>query len=342
MAILWALFLPGELSGGNPPCRSDRLERMYAAIGCATSWQGLPIKIEEKDGIVEHIGYRFFSPEEIQALGREVSRFLERYVLEADLPVEREKNIDIQLLEDGILFREGGSLATLKNLCREEHGDVTLQSVSARRYLFRWSGGEVIFPADAELLLGRGQVENGRRLPQEILSSAFEGESTRPAREDLTKREDGLWVLPGNSYYISSLSSDTYYDEDGKAVNNLLNEGETLCNLFSGLIRNSAIRMGIRMNVYSLKLESFETPLTCMAAYALGNNCKAYTGVIARNKKEVELLVVYRNEVAAYNHVLRIQIPHEAIKEGKGTAQARLTPFVPTHSIQYLFEELQQ
>ena len=341
MTVMLALFLSCKLPGGNRAYRSDRLERMASALDGATSWNGFPLRIEEKDGTVEHIGYRFFSSEETLALGRDVSRFLERYALEADLPLEKEKSLETQLLEDGILFRSG-SLSSLKSLCKEEHGDITLQSVTERRHLFSWSAGEMVFPADVELILGRSQTENDRRLPSEIASSAFEDQAPVPAMEDLTPREDGLLVLPGDFYYLESLSSDTYYDGSGIPVNSLLYESETLSNLFAGLIRDSAIELEIRMRVYGLKTQTLRVPLTSMAAYALENDCRSYVGIIARNKEEVELLVVYRNVSASYNHILRVQLSHECVGEGKGKASVRLTPFVPTHSVQYLFEELKK
>ena len=119
-------------------------------------------------------------------------------------------------------------------------------------------------------------------------------------------------------------------------------EEETLHNLTAGLIRNSNIKLDVSMSVYGLERTSFCTGINSIAAYAADTDCKAYCGVIAKDDERIEALVIYRNEAASYNHILRVHIPHSAISDGEGSGQARLTPFVPTHSIKYLFEEIKR
>lgn len=341
LIFLFVLFLPENLFGGNTAYRSDRLEKIASLVGKSTSWNGFPLCVIENEGTVEHIGYRFFSDEEREAIGKEISCFVERYALECDLPLEREKSIEMQILEDGIVFRRG-NLESLKTLCSAPHGELELHNLSEQRYLFQWKDGEMLFPSDVELILGRNQIENGKRLPSEIVSSVFKGGATLPGRDNMVQREDGILVFPGKSYYISSLSSDTYFNGNGLPVNDILHENETLANIFSGLVRDTEISLETRMNVYGLSQEHFCCRLASLVAYALKNNCEPYVGIIARDKEAVELLVIYRNISAAYNHVLRVQIPHTVICDGKGIATARLTPFVPTHSVKYLFEEIRQ
>ena len=96
------------------------------------------------------------------------------------------------------------------------------------------------------------------------------------------------------------------------------------------------------MSTYGLKRTYFTTGINSIAAYAASTGCKAYSGVISMNQDEIEALVIYRNKAASYNHILRLQIPHSALAAGEGKGRARLTPFVPTHSIKYLFEEIQR
>lgn len=108
----------------------------------------------------------------------------------------------------------------------------------------------------------------------------------------------------------------------------------------SGLIRDSDIVIDVSMSVYGLESVNFSSPINSIAAYAANSGCKTYCGVLAEDKEGMEALVIYRNEAAAYNHIFRIKFPHSVIALGKGNVRARLTPFVPTHSIKYLFEEI--
>ena len=352
-AILLWLFLPGNLLGGNLPYRSDRLERMGELLGeeklaalpdgehtAALMFMDTPVTVIKENGIVEHIGYSFFSAEERRLTGPVVCDFLERYALEADLPAKREKSIDMQLLEDGIVFSQG-SLASLKTLCPGGHGILELHNISHLRYIFKWQDGQMLFPSDVELLTGRDMKENDRRLPQEIQSAIF----SRPVQSpDSTEaRADGIAVCGNGYYYFPSLSADTFFTgEDMRPVNDVSLEEETLHNLASGLIRDSDIRLEVSMSSYGLERTRFTASVNSFAAYAGNTGCKAYCGVIAEDDDQIEALVIYLNESASYNHILRVQIPHSAISKGDGVGQARLTPFVPTHSIKYLFDEIKR
>lgn len=119
-AVLLGLFLPGLLLGGELSYRSDLLERMGKALGeenlvslpdgehtAALTFMNTPVTIIRERGVIEHIGYSFFSTQERLLTGPVVCDFLERYALEADLPVKREKSLDTQLLEDGVIFSQG-------------------------------------------------------------------------------------------------------------------------------------------------------------------------------------------------------------------------------------------
>lgn len=352
-AILLCLFLPGMLLGGSLSYRSDRLERMGKLLGeeklaalpdgehtSALMFMDTPITLIKDKGIVEHIGYSFFSAEERRLTGPVVCNFLERYALEADLPFKKEKTLDTQLLEDGVVFCQG-SLSTLKALCPGGHGVLEIHNISHSRYIFKWQGGQMLFPSDVDLLTGRDMRENGRRLPQEIQSATFTEPVQKPDSTEV--RDDGISVHRNGHYYFPSLSADTFFTgENLEPVNDVSLEEETLHNLTAGLIRNSNIKLDVSMSVYGLERTSFCTGINSIAAYAADTDCKAYCGVIAKDDERIEALVIYRNEAASYNHILRVHIPHSAISDGEGSGQARLTPFVPTHSIKYLFEEIKR
>lgn len=336
--VIAALLLPGGTIGARASFASDRLGEIASFIGRDSTWKGLPVTVVENNGTVEHIGYRFFNDDEIEAVGKDVCRFLERYALELDLPLKREKSVEIQLLEDGVVFRSG-SPATLKSLCGTDHGDISLNHFSERRYLFRWSGGEMIFPSDVELISGKGMLENERRLPSEISSATFNSPVQFPEADMLDGREDGVLVLSGGSYYLSSLRADTYYDKDIHPLNDFNHKSETIANIFAGIVRDTDISLSVKMDIYGSGIETFRCSSASMAAYAIGNGCKAYAGHIADNGNSVDMLVIYRNIALSYNHVLRVRFPFEVLKNKKGTAEVRLTPFVPTHSVRYLFDE---
>ncbi len=138
--LLW-LLLPMIALGGLP-YKSDRLGRMGELLGedslaalpdgehtAALTFIGTPVTVIKTNGTIEHIGYSFFSAEERLQSDPVVCCFLERYALEADLPLKRDKDLDLQLLEDGIIFRHG-SLSSLKTLCPGGHGNFEIHDIT--------------------------------------------------------------------------------------------------------------------------------------------------------------------------------------------------------------------
>ena len=90
-AVLLGLFLPGLLLGVELSYRSDLLERMGKALGeenlvslpdgehtAALTFMNTPVTIIRERGVIEHIGYSFFSTQERLLTGPVVCDFLER------------------------------------------------------------------------------------------------------------------------------------------------------------------------------------------------------------------------------------------------------------------------
>ena len=338
---------------GRPLFRSDRLEKMASVLGterlsrlgegehyAALQYGGLPVTVIIRDGVVEHIGYSLFLPGVREDAGALACNFLERYALEADLPLPREKTVRAQLEEDGVVF-QSGNLSTLKEMCRNPEEPFFLGRHGSRFYAFGWDGGQMLFPSDTELLLGRGQVENGRRLPQEL------ADAPRPAAPALpdafTTRGDGILVAEGERFYSDALRSSLYYRSGSmEAVDNPALPGETLANYFAGAADAGDIVLQVKMAVYGMESRYFSVPLRAVAGYAQQQGCTPFWGAIAQDGELVEGIVALRNEEAGYVHILRLQAPYAVLGAHEGAIQVRFTPFVPMHSVLYLFEELKK
>lgn len=344
-------------SGAVPPFRSDRLETMAEALGKADitalpdgvqrlSWAGAPVSVVKSGGTVEHIGYALFSEEQHKLIGLIPSRFLERYSLEADLPAQREKTVEVQLLEDGISFPHGGGLNRLLQLSREPEQPLRFSQAGGRLFLLEWGSFAMVFPADAELLLGRSQAENDRRLPEELAGAPAPEKPPLPALEELSGRPDGILVEERGWYYLPGLNANRYFAAlpDGalRAIDTPAHPAETVANLLAGLVDAGTVTVQIKRSVYGMQQDYFSIPLHALAGYARQFGCTPYWGIIAMDEELVEGELILRNEAAGFNHVLRLQVPYTVLASKAGSIQARLTPFVPTHSLKYLFEETRQ
>lgn len=347
---------PAFLSGETVRYRSDKLEKMATALSCTSSlaalsdgefvdffhFQGIPVTVIKQHGIVEHIGFSCFRPEERAILGEYPCRFLERYTLECVLPVKREKTIPVQLLEDGVIFQQG-DLRMLASHGRDTCRTCSVDLLAERRYVVSWTGnggkqGMVIFPASHELLLGRDMLENDRRLPDEIKEMPLTS-VVIPEPESLVVREDGILVSDKGEYYLSSMRSARFYRSSGTPVFSREYPGESVANLLNGTVPGEKVEILFRMQAYPLRNIYFQGTVSQLVAYGQRYGFDCYYGTIGLEEDTVIGVLIMRNAGWGCNHVFRVQVPLTVLEAGEGRIQARMTPFVPTYHIRYLYEE---
>ncbi len=349
-SILISLLI---LAGPGPAFRSDRLETMADALGRARvealpdgesllSWSGATVSVVKCGGTVEHIGYALFSGEQRELIGPTVGHFVERYSLEADLPLQREKTLEVQLMEDGVSFPKGGGLDSLLPLSLEPGLSLKLSELGGRWYLLEWGSFSMMFPSDAELLLGRTRQEDERRLPGELASAPDPVAPPLPSAGELSERTDHILEQALGCYYLPSLNADRYFTASVEPVDAPEYPSETFANILAGLVDAGSITVQVRRSVYGLQWDYFTIPLRALIGYSQQFGCTPYWGVIARDGELMEGELILRNAAAGFNHVLRLQVPYEVLALKEGSILARLTPYVPTHSLKYLFEETRQ
>lgn len=347
------------LFGGTLRYRSDKLEKMAVALSCASSletlpngeyeefmcFSDLPVVVIKQNEIIEHIGFSCFRSEERAMLGEYPCRFLERYTLECLLPMKREKTVAAQLLEDGVIFQQG-NLRMLASHGRDTCRTCCVDLLAERRYVVSWTGnggkgGMVVFPASHELLLGRDMGENERRLPEEIKEMPV-SVTASVTPESLMAREDGILVSDQGEYYFSSMRSARYYTPSGTPLFSREAPEESVCNLLNGTVPGADVEVLFRMRVYPLQDVYFRGTVSQLVAYGQKHGFVFYYGTIGLEEDTVSGLLIMRSAAWGCNHMYRVKVPLSVLETGRGMIQARMTPFVPTYHIQYLFEELKK
>lgn len=339
--------------------RSDRLEKMAEHIDVAWPGRdtvltvgrgGRDIVIRITDGCVEHIGFNLFGRQRPQGIDQRVADFVERYWLSLTLPMKRLRTVRQEMAEERFVFKTGGleSVGAIQRnpslpfSCEATENLVTITWGDDRRPVCR-----ITFPVNHELILGRGMLENDRRLPGEINAAKIEGNAY--ANVELTPLSpDSLWTAGAGSYLDCSLKSERYYkaDAEGSAPRPVFDAArsmESVTNLFTGCDIEQAdnIRLSIRHIVFGLKEQQIETTVRKFVAYAMQNGCQPYVGIVSDgtgNSSEADILVIMHNSRLGYNHVLRASVPLSCIESGNGTVRARLNAFVPSSNIKNLFK----
>ena len=344
--------------------RSDMLDEMSGQItvewpqGDSTFTVGhgsREIAVRVSDGCVEHIGFRIF-PEQLRSgvVNPLIADFVERYWLSLTLPLKRQKSVRQQLSEDRFVFQTGdiGSI----DVIQQDPAIPFSCHIGDNLVTMLWGSKEqpvchIVFPVNHELILGRGMLENDRRLPQEINDVRIKNchvkiaDTTSPLYTDSLS---SLRIASGGDYLKCALKSERYYTggADGVSLEPVFNSDrcvESIMNLFTGydIEKAADIRLSIRHKIFGLKEQPIETTIQKFVAYSMQSGCVPYVGIISVGKDDsrlADVLVIMHNRQLGYNHVLRVSVPLECISEGSGTSSARLNAFVPSSNIKNLFK----
>ena len=343
-------------------CHSSLLEKMAQALDIADTieamedgfhyrslkWSGYPLNVYKCGGEVRHIGFSMFSAEEMQAYPRPVAEFIERYPLELMLELDKERSMAVRMFEDGVDFQKGSLNAMLDSFCPDITAvSSSLENIMGRRYCFRWEGGSagagmLVFPIDWQLISGRTMIENEDALPSEIMAAGALPLPELP-KLDSGHVKDSIIVLDGGFCYLEELSSARYYEAgSGEGVSLMSNPDslkEYTANLFTGGGIDNSFTLNVKLRMYGLKSSYFKVGLDKWLSFCFESGCVPYWGMDSSDGGIITGELVMHNEACGYDHVMRIWAPLDALRSGEGELQCRLIPYIPLHSLRYLFEE---
>ena len=358
------LAVPWPLMAQHNRYQTDMLARMAEALQMQTlldtlgsgihiaqqTYKGKPLCVIVNDGEVEHIGYAIFPEEMREGAPSPVYNFLERYALQASLPLKRNKTIERQMYEDEVTFTKG-NMATLSTLWGKENLEFSLENVQRRICRATWiQDGNVLcsvsFPVSYNLYHGTDLVENQRRLIEDLQQASVTSiNDDEPITKELLSKilEPNYFLLKGDSMYVASLNSDKYYVKGENDEYSLLfsdkHPVESFANLLTTNSISNDIQASIKLVLYDFKSETINIPLVNMLNYFKKKGCKAYFGVIQSGKERhtAELLLLNRDE--GYCHTLKLNFSTSNVTTRSGSISGRMNCYVPISKIKFLFEE---
>jgi hypothetical protein len=128
------------------------------------------------------------------------------------------------------------------------------------------------------------------------------------------------------------------YYQDKKLLFDEHHPAETVANLLQSIDMAGDYCIKMTQVSYGFRKTTFEIPLHQWITFCYQNGCQLYVGIEdIENNGDVKAVVIAVNESENYNHVLTISFPYEAICDKKGSLEARLYPYVPTHNVRSLF-----
>lgn len=280
------------------------------------------IVIAVRNQTVQHIGLHLFN-EEIRADHAPIFDFLERYFLQLKYP-PMSKSAQKMMRDDQFQFIIGSANMIDALLPTDNFGF----SYDKNLYVAKWSRSNqvllsVSFPVEYELISGENKIEAENNLMADVKA---------------TNVSDVKPCLSGDVHYINERFSSRLYYQGKKLLFDEHHPAETVANLLQSIDMDGAYYVKMTQVSYGFRKTTFEIPLHQWIAFCSQSGCQLYVGIenIGDNG-DVSAVVIAVNESENYNHVLTISVPYDAICDRKGSLEARLYPYVPTHNVRSLF-----
>lgn len=311
-----------------------------------TCYRGHALRVRHnEDGELRSIGYRLFDDCMMERDSLEFD-FLERYflMLDATTPsAERKQRMaddKVRIVKgtESDLFRMAGAGIAKEKSRVDGKLKVTVKGVSQDGSVF--SGVE--FPISYELMMRCSRAELENELPQSLKLSSVSIEGCKaPNLEGVEPDSDGIYTCGGLSYYLESLTDQTYFKsvgKDGVAIFSNEDKQRSAANLLLGAVAEPR-RLELIQKLYGFKDRRISTTVGQWLNYCKKNEMKLYFAVEKEAGDGVLALVIAVNSKLMYNHLLSVLIPHDFVNNPKSTLKGTLTTFIPTHNVDDLYEQ---
>ena len=325
-------------TAAKPSFRTSELARLAQTLAIDTDMlpdgyshptaNGIRLTVHKAGQTTDHIGIYLFSEKTRQAGKTPIFAFLERYFLQLKYPPQQ-KSMSNMTRDDQFTFLTG-SLETVDDLLiTDDFG----YSYDNHRYQATWQrNGNILlsvsFPVEYELISGENKIEAEDNIMTDIKNTkvvipSVQGDLQSPVKSD---------------HYLSEHITNRLYLAKGELIASVRHPIESCANMMLSLQAIGDYMVSITQLSYGFKKTTFEVPLRQWIAFCQNQGCELFFGPEKlTDNGNVEGIVIAVNSTENYNHVLTVKIPSDLLEEGKGTIQACLYPYIPTHNVLNMF-----
>lgn len=320
-------------------------------IQCA-QFRNQPITAIVENKRVTHIGYSIFSPEQRVGFGKVVCNFLERYLLELDIPTSENVSATQRMIEDRVKIVKGKlDLHYIRQLSKDSSICVNLQTINDKEYIMGWRRDSVwqqiiSIPIEYDLLFGTNMDERERRLAEELKLARYVKDTLLITKDTKLRKawQDNYYTVKGGAYLLPNLNANQYLwkDEKGKyrPIYNKTYPIESLANLLTSNFVNNDFNLEIRMRKYGFKNDTLRVPLNKWISYCQQTGCKAYFGIIDfKSDGNAVCILIMHNTSLGYNHIMKVTFPMSLFEKRKGIVPVKLNSYVNYTRIENLFAD---
>lgn len=190
----------------------------------------------------------------------------------------------------------------------------------------------------------RSEIEN--RYIEGLKHFTVKGQRPVPhvAIDELEQIADSIYILPGNSYIISNVSSNSYFTvnrNDGKCelIMDANNPQPTVANM---IVRGDGFDVTLELRIAKHEYGESETisiPLEAFIQYNIANGCDIFWGFDSLDSNILKGTIFCYNSNEGYDHTIRVELDTTRLGSDKQVMKGHASLFVPTNNVQNLFQE---
>ena len=322
--------------------RTTELQRLARIVGVseeslvpgANYIKGYTVMVDEYM-TVRHVGMTLFSEEIKQMSNSPVLEFVERYFLQLFHPVPN-STAALMMHSDGITFPKG-NWQDIKKINKTTPFTLDYQLM---RYTLSWKAKgvnlSISFPGKYQLIVGENLVQAEEHLPEDISHTICLRHKEEAISEMTSTSMKDYYIKRGGWYNTETLNATTYFKKNGSSFTPVVDINfieESVADILLCPAAAESFMVDITMRGYGYKNTQFTVPLHQWIDYCEQKGCNIYCGIESVDTQEVKATVIAINQTLNFNHLLTVTVPLTTIDNGKGTINAKLDAFIPTHNI---------
>lgn len=325
-----------------------RLNSMAKALGVedvdynvsSFSYHGKALNVRKNRwGQVEHIGYHLFSDAIRTAQPSPVYDFLERYLLELDLPSEF--STTLRLEKDEVVVK--GDLTLAKTFDGTEV--FSMEEKGLQKYKVSWTKGKqtltMAFNKDCQLLSGCNAIELEHIISRNLRRiEPAQWQPFYPQSGNLVVKNDSMLLVKGDTYLSNNISSDIYLrplDKEGEYT--IVEDAQWSAISVADVMTHGSptydYLLDVKLDKYGYDTEDFTISLRQWLALCQMEGCQLYWGTKKVENDRVTGIMLALNTQMAYNHMLSVAFPTLLLTHPSGAnvphIKARLYAYIPLH-----------
>ena len=304
------------------------------------------------DGRVEHIGLPLFNDAMRQQQPSPVYDCVEYAALDRNM-LHSENDLLLQKIQ---LFN--GSWQTVGDVRPTDRCSVGLRYGKVYQVTWSRNGQEMVnmaVPIDYELLLGANRRELEQHLADEIVRQHVKRPPYHLAEELLQRTaEEGIYVLPGDTFLIRGLTRNTYYTKailsqqvdsttyEEERMHILIDPrhpAETMANLLMSTdpqLPDAVVTLQLQLSSYAKKTVSFTWRQ--WSSYCEKQGCTSYYIYDNTQNSVVKGYVLMHNKALGYNHLLAVTCTNDDLVSDVPSFSGKAYLFIPNVEASKLFK----